>query len=270
MTRWFPILSYHSVSERSSAAFRRYTISPTLLREHAAFLAASGYRTLTISDLVAHLREGVPERCVALTFDDAFADFAEEALPILRDFGMTATLYVPTRFVAGAGSWLVREGEAQRRIMGWSQILEAAEEGIECGAHSDTHRELDLLPARSLEDEVRLPKRILEERLGREVRTFAYPFGYHSRRARQTVSAAGYSSACAVGNVSATSRSNPFALPRLTVACDTDAHDLGRLLADHSGLLNRSSSELKRGVWRARRRWAPRGSGDVAEAPRVT
>jgi peptidoglycan/xylan/chitin deacetylase (PgdA/CDA1 family) len=255
---WVPILAYHSVSDQAEPGFRRYTISSSLFREHAAFLVASGYSTLTISDVAAGLRHGLPDRCVALTFDDAFGDFAESALPTLRDFRMTATLYVPTRFVGGASSWLAREGEAHRPILDWSQILEAAAAGIECGGHSDTHQELDRLSRRELEREVRRPKEILEEHLGREVQTFAYPFGYHSRRARRAVASAGYTSACAVGGLSATIGSDRFAIPRLTVACDTDTRQLGYLLSEHAGRRDRAVSELKRGLWRARRRWLPR------------
>lgn len=253
-----PILVYHSISLQPAGPFRAYTVSPARFREHLGYLAENNYRTLTISELAAQLPHGVlNNKTVAITFDDAFADFSSSALPALQAFGMTATLYVPTSFVGGRSTWLAREDEGRREVMSWTEIAAAAEYGIECGAHSHTHRELDRVSENELDDEVRGPKRILEERLSRRIDTFAYPFGFHNRRVRAAVAHAGYASACAVGNLTAIPSSDLFALPRLTVNNGTDVPRLQRLLSNRASRRERFVSETKRHVWHARRRWIP-------------
>ena len=250
---WLPILSYHSISDSSEAGFRRYTLSPDRFREHLEYLQSAGYRSLTISAVHAQLEgeQSWPEHSVALTFDDAFEDFAMAALPLLLEFQTNATVFIPTAFVGGTSTWLHGEGESRRKVASWSQLQEIVAAGIECGAHSHSHPELDRLAVSELDEEVRAPKTILEQRLGREIGAFAYPFGYHSRAVRRAVKAAGYRVACAVGETSASPGCDPLAIPRLTVPCGTDASDLARLLDNHAGAWARATSEIKRKVWRA-------------------
>ena len=55
----------------------------------------------------------------------------------------------------------------------------------------------------------------------------AYPFGYSSARVRRAATGAGYAYACAVANVLASPRHDPFALPRLTVRASTGESAFG-------------------------------------------
>lgn len=255
-----PVLAYHSVSSEATHAFRRYCVSPEAFAAHMAFLAEHGYVSLTVTELAATLAHGAPERAVVLTFDDAYRDFSERALPVLRDLGLTATLFVPTAFVGRTSSWLRREGEATRPLMTWEGLGDAVAAGIEVGAHSHSHAELDRLSDAALADEVALPGQLLEEQLGVGVVSFAYPFGFHSRRVRRAVAGAGYAQACATGELYATAGDDRFALPRLTVPQGTDVAGLRRLLAGRGRPGDRPLSELKRGAWQARRRWLPRAA----------
>jgi peptidoglycan/xylan/chitin deacetylase (PgdA/CDA1 family) len=97
-----------------------------------------------------------------------------------------------------------------------------AERGIEIGAHSHSHPELDALVPRVLEREVVRPKRLLEERLGYEVASFAYPHGYADARLRRGVQAAGYGSACSVRNLPSHPGDDHFFLARQTIMPTTD------------------------------------------------
>ena len=268
MSAPLPILVYHSVSDHVSTALRRYSISPARFRAHLDLIAASEIRVVTVSTAVERLSTGFSEPIVALSFDDAFADFAEEALPALREHGMPATLYVPTAYIGSTAKWLERETESPPRMMSWAQLREAAAAGIELGAHSHSHLELDRLDPETLALETERPKALLEQELGREVRSFAYPFGYHSGRVRRAVRDAGYSSACAVGNLTVTSGENRFALSRWTVADTMGPDDLRQLLSRRTSGPERAITAGKRLVWQSRRRWLPRAR--ALTAPVVT
>jgi len=86
------------------------------------------------------------------------------------------------------------------------------------------------LPARDLPAEVDEPKRRLEDQLGHQLASFAYPHGYSSRRVREAVAAAGYTSACAVKHALSGPGDDRYALARVVVDADTTAEGLERML----------------------------------------
>jgi peptidoglycan/xylan/chitin deacetylase (PgdA/CDA1 family) len=249
-----PVLMYHSVATTSGHAFRSFVTDPAAFREHMAALVDSGSVTSTVSDHVDAPTGGdAPARSVVLTFDDAFRDFHSAVLPVLVDLGLTATLYVPTAYVEGTSRWLAPDGEADRPMMSWRALAEAAASGVEIGSHSRTHPQLDRVARSRLRSEVRDSRSQLEDRLQREVRSFAYPFGYHDRAAQRAVAEAGYLSACAVRDLPSTTV-DPFAISRLTVTHGTDAAMLLRLLDRRSGPVAEVRSAARARVSRALRR----------------
>lgn len=227
-----PVLMYHSVSSEATDAFREFVVPPRLFAEHLAALHSLGYSTTTITALAQMRAQGtpLPERLVAITVDDAFADFADAALPALASHGMVATLYVPTGYVGGRSAWLADEAEDHRSLLSWSQLREISGHGVECGAHSHSHPQMDLLDRRAMTREIGLSKALLEDHLGRAVTSFAYPFGYANATVRRLVEQLGFSNACAVRDLVSTPADDAYAVPRLTVTPDVMAADLTSML----------------------------------------
>jgi peptidoglycan/xylan/chitin deacetylase (PgdA/CDA1 family) len=172
-------------------------------------------------------------------------------MPALLRYGMTATLFVPTGYAGGHSGWMRAEGEGERAVLSWPELAEISRHGMEIGAHSHTHPELDALPAGRQAEEARRPKLLLEDRLGVPVTSFAYPFGRYNRSAREAVAAAGYTAACTMSSWAATPGDHPLELPRLAVFDHTDAVSL-------AARLSASRSQARRAVLRAKR---------VAQAP---
>lgn len=231
---FIPILMYHSISASSNPPFERWAVSPELFDEHLAYLSQQGYTALTVTELTkARAGDGValPERPVLLTFDDAYADFYEDAYPALQRHGFSATLYVPTAYVGGACEWLREEGETTRAMVTWDQLSEMSANGIECGGHSHAHVQMDAIPFSAADNEIRQSKALLEEHLGHEVLSFAYPHGWTTGVVKRMVRAAGYTSACAVKNMLSAPTDDPFELARLVVTGSTSTDDLEQLMA---------------------------------------
>lgn len=247
-----PILVYHAVSDEVSSQFRPYAVSPARFVEHMTVLQDLGCQTLTLSDAAHRLFDtgSLPERAVVLTFDDAFGDFAQFAVPAMTAAGFIATLFVPSAYVGSTSRWLSREGEDRRPVMGWSEIRNVAEAGIEIGAHSHTHPQLDRLSLVDLDGEFRRSKALLEDGLSSEVTAVAYPFGFHSRRVRRAACSAGYTFGCAVGNLSASVGSDRWAIPRLTVSADADGEMIRRFVTEPTHSYDVVVSETKRVLWR--------------------
>jgi peptidoglycan/xylan/chitin deacetylase (PgdA/CDA1 family) len=228
MSAPIPILMYHAVAEHPAAATRRLSVRPSVLAAQLALLRREGFTTLTFSGLVATLGRGgdLPARAVVLTFDDGYADFHREALPLLVEYGALATVFITTGWVHDASE---RTGTPPDRMLSWRQIDEVST-AIEIGAHSHTHAQLDQLSNAALQRELSLSKALLEDRLGKEVPALAYPYGYSSARVRAAVLAAGYQHAAAVSNVVIRPPNDLLALPRLTIKRSTSLNTFKQII----------------------------------------
>ncbi len=239
-----PILMYHSISNIACPRFRACIVPAVLFDEHLSYLERYQYTAITVSQFAQAMAQGgagLPPRPVIITFDDGFADFYTSALPALQRHGFNATLYVATGFINGTSRWLQAEGETERPMLTWEQLAEISASGIECGAHSHTHPQLDMLSYAQAHDEILRSKDLLEEHLGRGVNSFAYPFGYYSASVQRIVQATGFTSACAVRRTLSSLHDDPYALARLAIQPDTRVDDLAAALSAGRGLLVDSS-----------------------------
>jgi peptidoglycan/xylan/chitin deacetylase (PgdA/CDA1 family) len=193
------VLCYHAVSDDwpSSLAVR-----PRQLRAQVAHLLRRGYRPATFSAAVAG------RGMLAVTFDDAFASVGSLALPVLRDLGVPATIFVPTAFPDSRGP-LVWPGLEQWRggphadelaCLGWDDLAALAECGWEIGSHTVTHPLLTQLDDQRLAAEVSESKRAVETRLGRTCSSIAYPYGDEDGRVVAAARRAGYAAAAALSS----------------------------------------------------------------------
>ncbi len=243
---------YHSLSDRAQPRFRKFALAPALFAEQMAYLAERRYTTLTVSQYMKARIAGtvLPEATIVLTFDDGFADFYTEAWPVLKEHGFVATVYMVTAFVNDTSRFLRREQETGRPMLSWDQLNEIAAAGIECGAHSCRHEQLDVLPRVVARDEIVRSKLMLEEKLSRPVASFAYPYGYYHAAVKHMVCAAGYSSACAVRYRMSSPSDDAFSLSRLIVTAETDRRRFIELVNGRSLQLHPLYERTRALVWR--------------------
>jgi peptidoglycan/xylan/chitin deacetylase (PgdA/CDA1 family) len=221
-----------------------------------AYLHQSGFRSFTVTDLVSGLFAGKFDsqlKPVVITFDDGFADFSEQALPILTAHSMQATVYIVTQYVGGKSLWLAHEGESTQQMMTWEQISSARQQGIEIGAHGHKHRQLDVIPSDEVLQDIIESKQTIEEHLGHSIYSFAYPHGYHSRSIQRMVQKAGFTSACGVKHAMSSTEDDPFALARLIVSPDMDMEKFPLLLAGHDLPVAPYPERVQTKAWRGMR-----------------
>jgi glycosyltransferase involved in cell wall biosynthesis/peptidoglycan/xylan/chitin deacetylase (PgdA/CDA1 family) len=91
------VLGYHRIGDRTQGPPGMISATPRAFERQMRWLAASG-RALSLDSVLAARAEGspFPPGAVTVTFDDAYADFAEHAWPVLRGHGIPVTLFVPT------------------------------------------------------------------------------------------------------------------------------------------------------------------------------
>ncbi|MBA2806276.1 polysaccharide deacetylase family protein [Streptomyces sp. KM273126] len=187
---------YHSVGDTSDDPYR-LTVSPDRLARQLGWLRRRGLRGVSMADLLAARTRGKGRNLVGLTFDDGYADFVDLALPLLRQYGFGATVFVLPGRLDGENAW--DPLGPRKRLLGKQGIrVAAATEGIEVGSHGLTHVDLTKADTETLRAEVADSRTLLSELIGTDVQGFCYPYGALDRRAMDAVRDAGYRYACAV------------------------------------------------------------------------
>jgi peptidoglycan/xylan/chitin deacetylase (PgdA/CDA1 family) len=257
-----PALMYHSVSA-VAGPMRDLAVPPGRLAEQLGALTGAGYRLVGMSEALDRLDAGSTEKLLALTFDDGYRDFLTAGVPALAAVGATATLYASVGHLGSQARWLGRWAPDFGPMLTWRELAEVAAAGIEIGNHGLLHHPLDVLPNDRLRREVVRSHDELEQHLQLQVRSFAYPHGYNSRRVRGVVASTGHDNATEVGRRLHTPAERRFAIPRLQPTPDHTGADLVALVgAGGTGLLPRVK-QLAQPGWRLVRRIARAGGWNL-------
>jgi peptidoglycan/xylan/chitin deacetylase (PgdA/CDA1 family) len=224
-----PILMYHSISCELDAdrhPYFRTVTTPDTFRHQIEMLRADGYQGITLSqaiDLVADSPSSASARKVVITFDDGFRDFVAAAFPALWDAGFKATVFMPSAFIGRA----FIDG---RKCLDAAEMRALADQGIEFGSHSATHRRLVELSGAELRAELLDSKAAIEDACGRAVKTFSYPYRFPEQNTRfvawlgQQLDDCGYQAGVTTAIGRAQPHDDPRFLPRLPVnECDDPA-----------------------------------------------
>ncbi len=170
-----PILMYHYVSEPPEDADKYrldLSVHPGDFREQMLFLVDNGFQTVDLYDLSLAItnKNQLPEKSVILTLDDGYLDHFENAFPILRELGLTATFFVATEFV----------DQGNPNYMSWSMIEEMAAAGMSIEPHSKTHPDLTEQDRDFIIWEVLGSQETLAAHIGYQPNYFAFPSGRYN------------------------------------------------------------------------------------------
>jgi peptidoglycan/xylan/chitin deacetylase (PgdA/CDA1 family)/SAM-dependent methyltransferase/GT2 family glycosyltransferase len=218
-----PILMYHRIASKGPHDVTPYRLDPAAFERQLSYLQRYGYSTITV-DAIWRFNSS-PGLCmhgkwIALTFDDGYQDFADMAWPLLKRYGFTATVFLPTDYVGGRAEWDRKYGEPAP-LMDWETIRRLAKEGVSFGSHGCSHRSLTLLGPIDLAAEVERSRRILKTELGASPQGFCFPYTDFNAAVVDAVKTAGYDYAVA-GSVPRDTAPNSFALPRIEIRNDDD------------------------------------------------
>lgn len=189
-----PILMYHQIDvpPPRGTPLRGLVVSPGSFARQMFFLKCLGYKGLSMRDLEPYLKGERQGRVVGITFDDGYQNNVQNALPVLKKHGFTATCYAVSSMIGGVNSWDRDIGVAQKSLMTTNDWHVWQDNGMEIGSHTRTHADLTKLTADAAIDEISASKRELEDSLGSEVRHFCYPYGRFDSTHCQMAQQAGY------------------------------------------------------------------------------
>jgi len=152
---------------------------------------------------------------VAITFDDGFDNFLTGALPVLQKLRIPATVFAVSGYCGLRNDWPSQApGIPILHLMDWASLRDLTGHGIEIGAHTIHHPRMTHLSADEIGREVSDCQREIEDRIGKPVRSFAYPYGDSNAQARQIVRQY-FDVACGVRLDYLEAASDLFDLPRL-------------------------------------------------------
>jgi peptidoglycan/xylan/chitin deacetylase (PgdA/CDA1 family) len=208
---------YHSMGNPMPPGLEQLSVPPDLVHDQLLALRDAGYELLGLTEALAAARDG--RRVAAVTVDDGFVDFVEHGLATLAAVGATATLYIPSRAIGGAATWIHGGGFS---VVDDVQIREVVAAGVEIGSHGAEHVPMDVLHAAEAARHLDESRDRLAQATGRPVVSMCYPHGYHSKALRRLVARAGYANACAIGHRPHQLTSDPYAVQRLLVGPQHD------------------------------------------------
>jgi peptidoglycan/xylan/chitin deacetylase (PgdA/CDA1 family) len=218
-----PILMYHHIGDLPIDATElqtTWTVTPKNFDAQMQWLAHNGYRSVTMAQLVAHLknRQPLPAKPIIISFDDGWEEQYSTAFPILTKYGLSGTFFVYTHPID------------HTEYMTWAQLADLTAASMDIESHSITHPHLrDLAPDAAFK-EIAESKTTLEKRLGKPVITFCYPFGEYNNAIIEMVKRAGYESAVTLASGYRQRADELYLLHRVRVSYHDSLDDFAKRL----------------------------------------
>lgn len=209
------ILLYHLILEETYGDNEYLFVKPDDFEAQLQEIQKQGYRTVFADELY---EIGHNEKAVVITFDDGYVDNYTVAFPILKKYGMKATVFLPSGMIGTEGH-LTEE-----------QIREMQESGVfHFGSHTVTHRKLDTALTPDIETELSESKAAIEAITGHEVTALAYPNGAYNDMAELFAEKYGYHF-CYTTNYPQEPYYENTVLPRMYVVRDMTMQEFTELL----------------------------------------
>lgn len=205
------VLIYHRFGE---SRYPSTNVSLERFEEQMAYLRDSGYRVISLAEMVRRLRDRLPfeDRTVVLTVDDGYRSVYDKAWPVLKRYGYPFTVFLYTaQHEAGNPNYL-----------GWGQIQEMQAAGVDFQDHSFSHHRMAHRPAGMddaayrdwLRKDMERSRLVLAEKLGRMPTVFAVPYGEYNQAVTEEARRLGFEAVLRQDPGAVSSATDPYAIPR--------------------------------------------------------
>ena len=133
-------------------------------------------------------------KLVVISFDDGLKDFYTEAFPILRKYGFSASMFLPTGFIGKKGATF--NGQ---ECLSWEIVRDLHGKGIHFGSHTINHLKLYGKKEAEIDYELSRSKEKIDMEIGKPIVSFSYPYAFPEQdkkfiyRLRKMLTRNGYS-----------------------------------------------------------------------------
>jgi peptidoglycan/xylan/chitin deacetylase (PgdA/CDA1 family) len=168
--RRISILLYHSIDLNNA----HYNVNPEQFEMQMEYLRKN-YDVVSLDTILNFIKKGknLPEKPVAITFDDGYYSVYQNAYPVLKRYRFPAAVFIATGYVQKQ----MPLNRIQLRMLGWNEIREMSNNDVTIGAHTITHPDLEQVDLETAKKEILGSREEIEENIGKDVRYFASPYG---------------------------------------------------------------------------------------------
>jgi glycosyltransferase involved in cell wall biosynthesis/peptidoglycan/xylan/chitin deacetylase (PgdA/CDA1 family) len=146
-------------------------------------VAHKGYRLCSVEQ---YFTSEDMSNLIICTFDDAYSSVVEYALPVLKQYGFTATIFVCYNYIGQNNDWNMKDTK-KRKHLTEDELLLLQSEGWEIGSHGLTHNSLLRLTESELTSELSDSKKLLSNMFG-TIESYAYPYGDYNEYCKSKAS----------------------------------------------------------------------------------
>ena len=178
------ILMYHRVED---SVKKELAVSKRNFDWHMNYLYRKGYSIISMDETHSMIsNNAIKGGHIVITFDDGYKDYFTKAYPILKKYNFPSMMYLCPGYIGTTKRYWWDQDEEDVQLMGWEDIHKLKEERLVAfGSHTIEHADMDQLSMTEIERELIESKSILEQKLGRPIRHFAYPRGIYSSAGRE-------------------------------------------------------------------------------------
>ncbi|HEY9117034.1 MAG TPA: polysaccharide deacetylase family protein [Roseivirga sp.] len=173
---------------------------------HLKYLKDNDFEVIILSKALERLNQSSYPKTAVLTVDDGYKTFFENALPLLKQYGFSATLFVNTETVGTSD------------FMSWDELKSAENAGIEIGNHSHAHPYFLNKGSVSFQEDLATSEAIFKEHLGKIPKVYAFPYGEWNDEMANQLQDKGYLGAVAQNSGVMYAGSSLFHLPRFPMS----------------------------------------------------
>ncbi len=217
------VLLYHRLGfpKLSSLVAGQY-VAPRLFSSQLMYFKSRKWQSPTLSNIIEGYKSAEDlSNSYLVTFDDGYLSVYEHGFPLIKGAEANAVVYIVTSCIGGINEWDRKAGDREEQMMTVDQIRELADAGIEIGSHTLTHPHLTQVDDKQLNVEIADSKKRLEDIIGREVKSFSYPYGDYDNRVVDAVRKAGYSNAVTTKLGIISNDTDPMRIPRINIRWNT-------------------------------------------------
>jgi peptidoglycan/xylan/chitin deacetylase (PgdA/CDA1 family) len=174
------ILMYHKVSEDRADSL---TVKRAMLERQFGYLVKKHYTTVSFATVLDSMRTGaaLPPRPVIITFDDGYRDAYTIVFPLLKQYGLKATVFPVAGRIAQTNTW----DATHEQLMDAREIREMADSGVvEFGLHSYDHANYQRMTPQQIGEDLERSRRALDELGIPFAPVLSFPYGAFPREAR--------------------------------------------------------------------------------------
>lgn len=170
------IIQYHHVDDDTPPVT---SVTAQQFSEHMQYLMDNDFNVWPLPKIIHALKnkQPLPNKVIAITFDDGYKSVLENAVPLLRKHDFPYTIFINTNLI----------GHSQE-FMSWKQLQQLKQEGATIANHTTAHshlvRQRDdesyLQWRKRIEEEITQAETVIKRKLGTSPGLLAYPYGEYN------------------------------------------------------------------------------------------